>query len=568
MMEGKKSKNKRKGRRRNNDFTYLEKSSSEPDLSVRLTDTASPIFTSRWKKLPHECITVDELKFYRRRKPSDFHTRSNICLYDKTEPFVPFSELKTEYKREYGRAVDTTAWRPELKRRPTSLKLEGSMVQSSEQQSEYHEYTPNETQGSRRSLMKYPDSLNLSENDYPQPPESLVHGLSIEPKPKTDASIKNDSQTCHLRLEGELSYQPEYRSQFVTFPIEKSHSIPQLTNIRFQGKFVGVPEYRDSFKFYDQYVKCAPIIKPGHLSVKGSVESVGEYGERFKEHDRKTVETTESAKKGDKFHLLGEDGTGNQQAEYTESFKDPKITKMPQRAKPRESILSLKGNMDYTPETSFLNFPRNRPVTNKPPTNINLYDSTKKKRDRRASNVNKKFEPNSRNVHDPNLEDLPFMCQPEVRRAKQDLLIKTRSPRKEINNNFDEKTFQQDFMGSPTDDLKSNNSAALKSPRHASVKSRNISPSFKLTVQNVDDPGGSFKKRPSPKFGRRASKDVKPRKDSSHKIRNQTKVVEGNRDYIFDNKVPRDRNENPPFVVLNEPSKQNRWMKQSVWYDS
>lgn len=198
-------------------------------------------------------------------------------------------------------------------------------------------------------MIKYPDSLNLSENDYPQRPESLVNGLSIEPKPKIDASNKNDAQTCHLRLEGELSYQPEYRSQYITFPIEKSHSIPQLNNIRFQGKFVGVPEYRDSFKFYDQYVKCAPIIKPGNLSVKGSVESIGEYSENFKGHDRKTVETSVSAKKSDMFRLLGE-MAGNQQAEYTESFKDPKITKMPERAKPRESILSLKGNMDYTPE--------------------------------------------------------------------------------------------------------------------------------------------------------------------------------------------------------------------------
>lgn len=209
-------------------------------------------------------------------------------------------------------------------------------------------------------------------------------------------------------------------------------------------------------------------------------------------------------------------------------------------------------------------------MTNKPPTNINLYDSAKKKRDRRVSTINKKFEPNSlsKNVHDPNLEDLPFMSQPEVRRAKQDLLIKNRSPRREINNNnFAEKTFQKDFVGSPTDDLRSNNSAAQKSPRHSSVKPRNISPSFKLTVQNVDDPGGSFKKKPSPKFGRRASRDVKVRRDS-HKIRNQTKVVEGNRDYMFDSQIARERNENPPFVVLNEPCKQNRWMKHSVWYDS
>lgn len=162
------------------------------------------------------------------------------------------------------------------------------------------------------------------------------------------------------------------------------------------------------------------------------------------------------------------------------------------------------------------------------------------------------------------MEDLPFMCQPEVRRAKKDLLLKNRSPRREINNNNAEQTFQADFVGSPTDDLKSNNSAALKSPR---TKSRNISPSFKLTVQNVDDPGGSFKKKLSPKFGRRASKDVKRGKDS-HKMRNQTKVIEGNRDYIIDNKTTRVRNEQPPFVVLKEPCKQNRWMKQSVWYDS
>lgn len=219
--------------------------------------------------------------------------------------------------------------------------------------------------------------------------------------------------------------------------------------------------------------------------------------------------------------------------------------------------------------STFLNFPRTRPVINKPPTNINLYDAAKKKKDHRSSSITKRFEPNSlsKNVHDPNLEDLPFMCQPEVRRAKQDLLIKKRSPRKEINNNLVEKTFEKDFFGSPTNDLKSNNSAALKSPRSSIGKSRNTSPSFKLTVQNVDDPGGSFKKKLSPKFGRRASKDVKRGKDS-HNIRNQTKVIEGNRNYIVDNKTRKEKNGEAPFVVLNEPCKQNKWMKQSVWYDS
>lgn len=216
--------------------------------------------------------------------------------------------------------------------------------------------------------------------------------------------------------------------------------------------------------------------------------------------------------------------------------------------------------------STFLNFARARPVVSKPKTNINLYDAANNKEGHRSPRITQKFEPNhlTKNVHDPNLEDLPFMCQPEVRRAKQDLLLKKRNARNEINNNVVEKTFQKDFIGSPTDDLRSNKSVAPVSPR---AKSRNTSPSFKLTVQNVDDAGGSFKKKVSPKFGRRASKDVKRAKDS-HKIRNQTKVIEGNRDYFIDNKTVKVRDDEPPFVVLKEPSKQNRWMKQSVWYDS
>lgn len=34
-----------------------------------ILDYTPPPFSSRWKKRPNECITVDELKFYRRRRP-------------------------------------------------------------------------------------------------------------------------------------------------------------------------------------------------------------------------------------------------------------------------------------------------------------------------------------------------------------------------------------------------------------------------------------------------------------------------------------------------------------------
>lgn len=210
----------------------------------------------------------------------------------------------------------------------------------------------------RRSLAKNPDNHFLTDDSNDQhtvlPPLNLdgTNQFMCEPhfdsKQKQDASTKHSSQICHLNLEGEINYVPEYRSQFITFPIEKSHSIPQLSNIKFQGKFIGVPEYRDSFKEYDQYAKSAPIKKPDHLTVRGNMDNTAEYADKYKTPDKITVERTVLAKKGEQFHLLGEDTV--RIAEYSESFKDPKITVFPERAKARQSILSLKGNMDYSPE--------------------------------------------------------------------------------------------------------------------------------------------------------------------------------------------------------------------------
>lgn len=175
----------------------------------------------------------------------------------------------------------------------------------------------------------------------------------FDAKQKQDSSTKHASQICHLNLEGEINYLPEYRSQFVSYPIEKSHSIPQLSNIKFHGKFIGVPEYRDSFKTYDQYVKSAPIIKPGHLTIMGTIEGNGaEYADKFKPHDASTIKRTTLAKKGDQFHLLGEDS--KRVAEYSDSFSDPNIKTFPERAKPRTSFLSLNGKMEYSPEYRYI----------------------------------------------------------------------------------------------------------------------------------------------------------------------------------------------------------------------
>lgn len=87
-------------------------------------------------------------------------TSSSFSLYNKSEPYIPFSALKTEYQRQFGGDVSAKiSPRPPLRRRSTSLKLSGRLAASdgltaadlrdlqmgeSEQHAEYHPYTEDE----------------------------------------------------------------------------------------------------------------------------------------------------------------------------------------------------------------------------------------------------------------------------------------------------------------------------------------------------------------------------------------------------------------------------------------
>lgn len=127
-----------------------------------MSDTAIAYDKGRWSPKFHEFITVDELSFYRRRKPSgiypgitlifhfkiiffslDHHTKSNICLYNKSEPSIPFSALKTEYNRSFKDKIISP--RPGLERRSTSLRLGGELMSGlTEQQSMYISFPEDE----------------------------------------------------------------------------------------------------------------------------------------------------------------------------------------------------------------------------------------------------------------------------------------------------------------------------------------------------------------------------------------------------------------------------------------
>lgn len=225
------------------------------------------------------------------------------------------------------------------------------------------------------------------------------------------------------------------------------------------------------------------------------------------------------------------------------------------------------------------------------------------------------------NVHDPNLEVLPFMCQPEVRRARQDLLLKKRLGNKEIIST--DETVEYGSVGntpiteSPAifplppigGSLSPRRIVNTSSPAREITTRTTISTNhnnnqlatepitFRLTVQNVDDPGNGTFRKTTPKFGRRSSVLVK----EAHRLRNRSRIVEGNREYAAgvataDRQIMQGRHNQHPhhqrpsdpneesntqqrqhhqhhsrksssqsFVVLKEPCKQNRWIKTS-WY--
>lgn len=177
---------------------------------------------------------------------------------------------------------------------------------------------------------------------------------------QTESSVEN-RKPCTLKLRGELSYSPEYRSEYrkhSTF--ERSKSIPQVNNIQFHGEFHGVPEYRDSFKTHKHFMKSEPAKLKDHpmmvntAIISPTVSPSSEYSDKFKELNLRSIERNKLAKNLDNFGVKNSLVVGRSSQhiypEYFDKFKDPKIKKFPDRAKPKSPILSMSGNMDYKPE--------------------------------------------------------------------------------------------------------------------------------------------------------------------------------------------------------------------------
>lgn len=230
----------------------------------------------------------------------------------------------------------------------------------------------------------------------------------------------------------------------------------------------------------------------------------------------------------------------------------------------------------------FTDFPRQRPVTHHPE---NHFDFIEKQR--QLSPVNHvisvpKFNPHVAIV-EPTLNRSPtidkdphYLCQPEVRKARREILLKKRPPSPSQTISAAIRNTGRVYPTNEDDESRRHND------RSRNVKTA-IRPPIQVTIENVDEPftkSTTYIRDKSPiRHGRRFDGG------NSHAKRNLSKIIEGNYEYTarkkssltsttttdddFGNggkKLTSSKSlEAPSFVVLKEPCTQNKWMKSS-WY--
>lgn len=191
---------------------------------------------------------------------------------------------------------------------------------------------------------------------YGQVKESENKSQSNEMQPKP-------LQTCTLKLEGELTYSPEYRTEYHSHPtIERSQSIPQMAHIKFQGNFQSIPEYKESYQRYVSMPRNESLKRNDNLKLNSQINAAiispfrtsltSEYTDRFNEKNIRHSAKTKSIKQFDNFTIKNDLIVGHQQTMplYRDSFKTPPNHQIPAKAKGRSSTLALDGNMEYSPE--------------------------------------------------------------------------------------------------------------------------------------------------------------------------------------------------------------------------
>lgn len=256
--------------------------------------------------------------------------------------------------------------------------------------------------------------------------------------------------------------------------------------------------------------------------------------------------------------------------------------------------------------SNYLDFPRARPTTKRPETNMIFFEmppspgSVGSPPPTRAPILTNKYgarvaviEP-SKNIHHPTGLDADpsYLCQPEVRKARRELLIRKRPPSPSKTLAASIKSVDQVSLINEDEENK------IYNAKSHIVSSETKPLPITVTVENFDDPKDKASTiltvNSPPKHGRRASvinneiSSKEPIKGYVQRQRNRAKIIEGNRDYFGTKKnslssttttttmtddeasdAAINASRNPTstsFIILNEPCNENKWMKSSLLY--
>lgn len=240
----------------------------------------------------------------------------------------------------------------------------------------------------------------------------------------------------------------------------------------------------------------------------------------------------------------------------------------------------------------FTDFPRRRPVTQRPESHFEFFDRPTKSSPVHHAIITSKFNPNphvavvepTRSNVPPTLDRNPFyICQPEVRKARREILIKKRPTTPSQTIAAAVKSTGHIF---PTDDNDDDENRRYNE-RSRIIMSSPVKAPIEVTIENVDEPSvpKTIIRSGTPmKPFRRISVQTADVNGNSYIKRNLTKIVEGNSEYTSKKKssltssttedefsnaskqlVSSQSLEAPSFVILKDPIKQNKWMKSS-WY--
>lgn len=349
-----------------------------------------------------------------------------------------YSEQKSSYKP-YSEETVSRA-RPPMIKKPNNLFLTGDIELFPEYRTSFVPYSLDSIYKYNKPTCFHPKSnkkvKKITEHIPPEVPPMERTKKPLEAKILNNNYGVSCTNRYHQKLDTENNnYMPEYRSQYQPMIAKRSSIIPQPDHFRtFDGDdFHGASEYSNRYKSYDHFTKSAPIKKQDNLHMMGYNDMRPEYKERYKEVDMNTFERRHPYRQQD--NLQSEGDFGREMPEYHEKYKDHHIGK-PERAKPKHDFLCLNGDMDYSPEyrNNYVEFPRQRPIVKKPPTNVRMPTEYERDRDRKTDNIDLPINlsyhesGSTRPIRMESQEDVAIENRPEYRRAMRSYMIKERSP--------------------------------------------------------------------------------------------------------------------------------------------